>query len=128
MRIDYYIYGTLVTTTTSLSAPILDPSSEYSLETPARAIDTTASLTKREELAPKSEGMNLAKKAFIQCPELVGLPPIACSMSLCGGQSRERPGYCNDNYPSVRYCKCRFLQLNPTLLILVLTLVLSSDD
>lgn len=106
MRINYYIYGTLVTTATSLSAPTLDASPEHGSEALAQAIDRTASTMKREELIPRSEGTDLAKKAFIQCPELSGHAPMACSMHICGGQSRQRPGYCNDNYPSVRYCKC----------------------
>lgn len=127
MQINYYIYGTLVTTATSLSAPILDASPEHGSEALALAIDRTASTMKREEPVPRSEGTDLAKKAFIKCPELSGLPPLACSMHICGGQSRQRPGYCNDNYPSVRYCKCKSLSSNLTFLIYILLLVLLSD-
>lgn len=127
MRIDYYIYGTLVTTATSLSAPIHDASAENAPDTVARAIDTTGPSMKREEPASNPEGMDLAKKAFIQCPELSGLPPIPCSLHICGGQSSQRPGYCNDDYPSVRHCRCMFIQPVLTLLIPVAFLVLLSD-
>lgn len=126
MRIDYYIYGTLVTTATSLSPPILDASAEIAPDIAARAIDTTASTMKREEPASKSDGKDLAKKAFIQCPELSGQPPLVCSLHICGGQSSQRPGYCNDDYPSVRQCRCVFPQ-NQTLLISVASPVLLSD-
>lgn len=128
MKINYYIYGTLVTTVTSLSAPLLGASPEQSPDTLARAIDSAASYLKRGEPAPESDSMNLAKKAFIQCPELSGLPPMACSMHICGGQSIQRPGYCNDNYPSVRHCKCMFLRPSLTCLVYALLLVLLSND
>ena len=127
MQINYYIYGTLVTTATSLSAPILDASPEHGSEALAQAIDSSASTMKREEPVSRSEDTDLAKKAFIKCPEISGLPPLDCSMHICGGESRQRPGYCNDNYPSVRYCKCMSLSSNLTFLMYVLLLVLLSD-
>lgn len=127
MRIDYYICGTLVTTATSLSAPILDTSPEQGPDALAQAIDRTASTLKREEPVPRSQDTDLAKKAFIKCPELSGLPSMACSTDICGGQSRQRPGYCNDNYPSVRECKCLSLPPSLTFLKQFLFLLLLSD-
>lgn len=112
MRIGYYLYGTLVTTATTLSAPTLDAFLEQVPITIARAFDSTASLMKREARTPRSENIDLAKKAFIRCPELSGLSPMLCSTYICGGQSCQRPGYCNDDYPSVRHCKCTFLLSN----------------
>lgn len=124
MRIDNYISGTLAMAATSLSASILDGFSKNGPAVSSPAIDTTASLMKREEPPPGSEATNLVKKAFIQCPEHSGLPPMACSMHICGGQSDQRPGYCNDNYPSARSCQCTFLPSDPTVLMHVMFLVL----
>jgi hypothetical protein len=54
----------------------------------------------------------LRSRSAITCSEDIGGQPIACGVSICGGESTDEPGYCNIINGAGTRCQCKPTKLS----------------
>jgi hypothetical protein len=84
----------------------------------AIAIQTSDSTNKLPLEAAQVDGNSavstkyLTSRSAITCSEEIGGQPIACGISICGGESADEPGYCNIINGAGTRCQCKAINLS----------------